>query len=418
MPVTDITSESQWNAMLRDTSNKLIVADFFATWCPPCKAIAPHFAALSDKFVHVAFVKIDVDKFAPIAQAAGVKAMPSFGFYGHGKLIELVKGARPDVLSQKVAEMAKLHGADKASRSFMSGSGHALNGPSSSSSSSSSSAQEPAEKKKRFNPWAQESFSSKILTNAEKKLAEKPLEPEPASSSSSGVSISSSNAMDVADVNEVFLGQLVSMGFDSDKAANALRTTGGKSLEDALVKLTAEVDGDAAPVAAAAPTPAMEVDELDVDEDTKAMIANIKRDKASEEKRLARLAAMQVNQEGDVTAAEKKKLADMTSEEKMEWLSMRRQMAKKKEEERALEKIKSGQKSRVELHKAARILREQQDRVQAETAVRLRAKEKRDKAAHKKELRRKMELAKQERKKARELEAARMAAAKAKAAQQ
>lgn len=43
------------------SSNKLVLVDFYATWCPPCKMLAPVLEELQDEFKEVTIVKIDVD---------------------------------------------------------------------------------------------------------------------------------------------------------------------------------------------------------------------------------------------------------------------------------------------------------------------------------------------------------------------
>ena len=72
---------------------KLTVVDFFATWCGPCKAIAPHFANLATQKTNVNFVKVDVDKSRDIAQQYQIRAMPTFIFFKNGRVIETIEGA-------------------------------------------------------------------------------------------------------------------------------------------------------------------------------------------------------------------------------------------------------------------------------------------------------------------------------------
>lgn len=55
--------------------DKLTVVDFWATWCGPCKLIAPTFQTLSNEYRHVTFVKVDVDASQDIAKTYGVTAM-------------------------------------------------------------------------------------------------------------------------------------------------------------------------------------------------------------------------------------------------------------------------------------------------------------------------------------------------------
>ncbi len=57
--VTEIANQVQVAQLLKDTGkNKLIVADFTASWCPPCKMIAPIYQSMSEKFPNVVFTKV------------------------------------------------------------------------------------------------------------------------------------------------------------------------------------------------------------------------------------------------------------------------------------------------------------------------------------------------------------------------
>ncbi|KAJ5628604.1 Thioredoxin [Penicillium lividum] len=77
------------------TSSGPAVIDFYATWCGPCKAVAPKVGELSEKYQNVRFIQVDVDKMRAVAQQYNVTAMPTFVFLKDGKEIveKRVRGA-------------------------------------------------------------------------------------------------------------------------------------------------------------------------------------------------------------------------------------------------------------------------------------------------------------------------------------
>ncbi|KAI1648678.1 thioredoxin-domain-containing protein [Daldinia loculata] len=82
--------------------NKVVLLDCFATWCGPCKAIAPILANHSneEQFKDIHFAKIDVDDLPDLAQELGVTAMPTFLLFKDGELApaEKLVGANPNAL--------------------------------------------------------------------------------------------------------------------------------------------------------------------------------------------------------------------------------------------------------------------------------------------------------------------------------
>ncbi|KAJ4010565.1 hypothetical protein NW752_005240 [Fusarium irregulare] len=83
--VNKIAQASELNSVL--TSNKHVVVDFYADWCPPCRAIAPVFSSLADRHAsagHLAFAKVNTDHVKDVASKYGISAMPTFVFFTDG----------------------------------------------------------------------------------------------------------------------------------------------------------------------------------------------------------------------------------------------------------------------------------------------------------------------------------------------
>jgi len=78
---------------LKEAGSNLVVIDFSATWCGPCKVIAPVFDQISDEFSQATFIKIDVDEVPEIAQRYQVLAMPTFVFLRDGEVVGRFSGA-------------------------------------------------------------------------------------------------------------------------------------------------------------------------------------------------------------------------------------------------------------------------------------------------------------------------------------
>uniref|UniRef100_K3ZB53 Thioredoxin domain-containing protein n=1 Tax=Setaria italica TaxID=4555 RepID=K3ZB53_SETIT len=62
--VIAIHSLDEWSIQIEEaiSKNKLVVIDFTASWCPPCRTIAPIFAEMAKKNSNVVFLKVDVDE--------------------------------------------------------------------------------------------------------------------------------------------------------------------------------------------------------------------------------------------------------------------------------------------------------------------------------------------------------------------
>ncbi|XP_010254672.1 PREDICTED: thioredoxin H-type-like [Nelumbo nucifera] len=93
-----------WNEQLQkgNESKKLVVVDFTASWCGPCRFMAPILAELAKKLPNVIFLKVDVDELKTVATDWAVEAMPTFMFLKEGKIVDKIVGARKEELQQKI----------------------------------------------------------------------------------------------------------------------------------------------------------------------------------------------------------------------------------------------------------------------------------------------------------------------------
>ena len=81
----------------------VVVVDFCATWCGPCKMLSPVIDELSGELENVNFVKVDIDQSMDLAQKFKIVSVPTLKVFKNGEEVDTLMGFMPkDVLKSKV----------------------------------------------------------------------------------------------------------------------------------------------------------------------------------------------------------------------------------------------------------------------------------------------------------------------------
>ena len=83
--------ESSFNEII--DGNDLVIIDFWAEWCGPCRAYAPVFERVSDLFPEVVFAKVDTEVEKAVAGSFGIRSIPTLMIFKNGQPVGTQIGA-------------------------------------------------------------------------------------------------------------------------------------------------------------------------------------------------------------------------------------------------------------------------------------------------------------------------------------
>ncbi|CAB4568117.1 MAG: thioredoxin [Actinomycetes bacterium] len=110
----DLTAETFSSTI---ESNDIVLVDWWASWCGPCRMFAPIFDEAATKHPDLVFAKVDTEAQQELAGAANIRSIPTLMVFRENVLVFSQAGALPahaldDLISQvKALDMAKVHAA-------------------------------------------------------------------------------------------------------------------------------------------------------------------------------------------------------------------------------------------------------------------------------------------------------------------
>ena len=105
MSIINLTKDSYHNEFME--TEKVVVIDFWATWCGPCKMMAPVVEEVAKDYPDVKVCKVNVDEEPELSNAFKIVSIPTIVVIKNGEIIDSVVGYRPKEDIEKIIKLVK-----------------------------------------------------------------------------------------------------------------------------------------------------------------------------------------------------------------------------------------------------------------------------------------------------------------------
>lgn len=104
MSVVEVTKDNIKDLVQK---NQMVILDFWAAWCGPCRRFTPVFESVAAKHIDVVFGKVDTEAEQELAANFEIQSIPSLAVIKEGDIIFFQSGALPEDILEQIVEKAK-----------------------------------------------------------------------------------------------------------------------------------------------------------------------------------------------------------------------------------------------------------------------------------------------------------------------